>query len=83
MKQILMVGLSGILDTGQVRDRKMVKDILTDGKNVSRFRGKLVKMIKDAGSKYDDYSISPRIRQTLLHWGYELTEKDFFNNSTN
>ena len=30
-------------------------------------------MIKDAGSKFDDYSISPK---TLLHWGYELTEKD-------
>ena len=83
MKQILMVGLSGILDTGQVRDRKMVKDILTDGKNVSRFRGKLVKMIKDAGSKYDDYSISPKIIQILLHWGYEVTEKDFFIGLTN
>ena len=44
---------------------------------VSRFRGKLVKMIKNSGSKYDDYSISPKIRQILLHWGYELTEKDF------
>ena len=41
------------------------------------FRGKLVKMIRDAGSKFDDYSISPKIRQILLHWGYELTEKDF------
>ena len=28
-----------------------------------------------AGSKYDDYSISPKIRQILLHWGYELTKK--------
>ena len=45
---------------------------------VSSFRGKLVKMIKDAGSKFDGYSISPKIRQILLHWGYELTEKDFF-----
>ena len=44
---------------------------------VSRFRGKLVEMIKDAGSKFDDYSISPKIRKILLHWGYELTEKDF------
>ena len=44
---------------------------------MSRFRGKLVKMIKDAGSKFDDYSISPKIRQILLHWGYELIEKDF------
>ena len=50
---------------------------------VSRFRGKLVKMIKDASNKFDGYSISPKIRQILLHWGYELTEKDFFINSTN
>ena len=44
-------------------------------KIVSRFRGKLAKMIKDAGSKFDDYAISPKIRKILLHWGYELTEK--------
>ena len=50
---------------------------------VSRFRGKLVKMIKDAGSKYDDYLISPKIGQILLHWGYEITEKDFFIDLTN
>ena len=50
---------------------------------MSRFRGKLVKMIRDAGSKFDDYSISPKIRQILLHWGYELTKKDFFNELTN
>ena len=43
-----------------------------------RFRGKLVKMVKDVGSKYYDYSILPKIRQILLHWCYELTEKDFF-----
>ena len=47
---------------------------------VSRFMCKLVKIIKDAGNKIDDYSISPKIRQILLHWGYELTEKDFFLN---
>ena len=40
-------------------------------------------MIRDAGSKYDEYSISPKIRQILLHWGYELTEKDFFIDLTN
>ena len=40
------------------------------GKIVSRLRGKLVKKIKYAGSKFDDYSISPKIRQVLLHWGY-------------
>ena len=46
---------------------------------MNRFRGKLDKMIKDAGSKFDDYSISPKIRQILLHWGYEQTEKDFLS----
>ena len=49
-------------------------------KIVSRFRGKLVKMIRDTGSKFDDYSISPEIRQMLLYWGYELTGKDFLMN---
>ena len=52
-------------------------------KIVSRFRGQLVKMIRDVGSKFDDYSILPKIRQILLHWGYELTEKYFFNELTN
>ena len=48
-----------------------------------RFRCKLVKMIKDVGSKFDDFSISPKIRHILLHWGHELTEKDFFISSSN
>ena len=43
---------------------------------VSRFKGKLIEMIKKAGSKFNDYSISPKIRQILLHRGYELTESD-------
>ena len=34
MKQILMVGFSGILDTGQVEDQKMIKDKLIDGKKL-------------------------------------------------
>ena len=34
-------------------------------------------MIKNSGSKYDDYSVSPKIRQISLHFSYELTEKDF------
>ena len=40
-------------------------------------------MIRDVGSKFGDYSILPKIRQVLLHWSYELTEKDFFNELTN
>ena len=40
-------------------------------------------MIKDTGSKFNDYSISPKFRQILLHWGYQLTEEDLFNELTN
>ena len=46
-------------------------------KVVSSFTGKIVKMIRDAGSKFDDYSISLKIRQILLPLGYELNEKNF------
>ena len=60
----------------------MIKGKLIDGKKVvSSFRGKLV--IRDDGSKFEDYSILPKIRQILLRLGYELTKKDFFNELTN
>ena len=79
-----MDGFCGTLNIGWVEDQKMMKDKFNRWKGiVSRFKRKLVKMIKDANSKFDDSSISPRIRQILLHWGYELTEKDFFINSKN
>ena len=44
---------------------------------MKRFRDKLVKMIRNTGSKYDHYSDSPKIGQILLHCGYEFTKKDF------
>ena len=61
-------------DKRQINRRKKI---------VSRCIGKLVKMIKDTGSIFDDYSISPKIRQILLHWVYEITVKKFFINSKN
>ena len=77
-----MAGFSGILVTGKILQDDE-RQINRWKKIVSRFRGKLVKMVRDAGTKFDDYSISSKIRQILLHWGYELTEKDFFNELTN
>ena len=82
MKQILKAGFSGILVTAKILEDDE-RQINRWKKIVSRFRGKLVKMVRDAGTKFDDYSISSKIRQILLHWGYELTEKDFFNELTN
>ena len=80
-----MVSFSGTLDTGWVerRTKDDERQINRWKRIVSRSKGKLVKMSKNGGSKFDDYSISPKIRQILLHWGYELTEKDVFINSTN
>ena len=34
---------------------------------VRRFKGKLGKKIKDANGRSDDYLISPKIKQILLH----------------
>ena len=33
-------------------------------------------MIKNKGSKFNDNNMSPKIRQILLRWGYELKESD-------
>ena len=78
IKQILMDGFNGILDSFLEENfRRREKKKNRREKIVSRFKGKLVKMIKDPGGEFDDYSISPKISQIILHWGYELTEKDF------
>ena len=42
----------------------------------SRFRRMLINMINRKRSTYNDFSVSPKIRQTLQHWGYKLTKKD-------
>lgn len=42
-----------------------------------RFRIQLMNRIGRSKTTFDDLSISPVIRQTLQHWGYVLTEKDF------
>ena len=41
-----------------------------------RFRRTLMNKIIKNNTTYDDYTISPVIRQVLLHWGYQLTKKD-------
>jgi len=42
----------------------------------SRFRLRLINMIKKKKGKYNDERISPVIRQTLQHWGVRLTQRD-------
>merc|ERR1711936_160158 len=42
-----------------------------------RWKNNLIGKIARAGVSYDNPGISPVIRQTLQHWGYRLTEKEF------
>lgn len=41
-----------------------------------RFKRNIIRKIQDKNGEYDDYSISPVIRQGLQHRGYQLTESD-------
>lgn len=49
--------------------------IQTAGPN-SRFRRRLINLVKKHKTAYNDVTISPKIRQTLQHWGYIITEND-------
>ena len=42
-----------------------------------RFRRWLITLIIKKNTTWNDYHISPKIRQSLQHWGYRLTKKDF------
>lgn len=55
--------------------RQITRWIRTAGPK-SRFRRALINLIKKKKTKYDDFTISPKRRQTLQHWAYALTKKD-------
>ena len=57
-------------------DKRQIKRWLALAGPKGRFKNRLVNMIKKKDAKYDDASISPVIRQTLLHWGYQITPGD-------
>lgn len=42
-----------------------------------RWKQNLIAKCVSAGRPFDDASISPVVRQTLLHWGYQLTKQDY------
>jgi len=61
-------------------DERQIKRWIQTAGSKSRFRKRLINLIRKNNTKYNDYKISPKIRQTLQHWGYELTLRDFKNN---
>jgi hypothetical protein len=42
-----------------------------------RWKTRLVNQVAQKNAAFNDQTISPVIRQNLLHWAYELTERDF------
>jgi len=63
-------------------DIRQIKRWLGVAGKKGRFRKRLMNMIyKKGGIEYiHDFSISPSIRQTLQHWGYIVSEKDYMDN---
>jgi len=58
-------------------ERQINRWIRFAGKKKGRWRKTLINRIINSGKKHDDITISPAIRQSLLHWAYELTEEDY------
>ena len=56
-------------------ERQISRWVKTAGPN-SRFRRALINLIIKHKGSFDNFSISPKVRQTLQHWGYILTEHD-------
>lgn len=57
-------------------ERQIDRWIKTAGPK-SRWRRRLINLLREQNSSYDDFTVSPVIRQILQHWGYILTKKDF------
>jgi hypothetical protein len=58
-------------------DERQIKRWLSFAGPNGRFRKRLINMIKDKKTAFNDFSVSPVIRQGLLQWCYEITKKDY------
>lgn len=54
-------------------DARQVSRWLKSAGPKGRFRSQLCNKILAANTSHDDRSISPVIRQTMLHWGLDIT----------
>ena len=57
-------------------DERPIKRWLSFAGESGRFRKRLINMCREQGKDFNDYSVSPVIRQGLQHWGYKLTQED-------
>lgn len=57
-------------------DERQIKRWLSFCGPNGRFKRRLINMINKKNTTYDDFTISPVIRQSMQHWGYQLCETD-------
>lgn len=57
-------------------DTRQIKRWLAFAGPKGRFKNRIVSMIRNANTTYDDVNISPVIRQGLQHWAYQLIPED-------
>ena len=76
-----MVGWNGtvifIMALEHPDDKRQIDRWMGLASERGRFRKWLITKIINADSKYNDFNVSPAMRQTLQHWGYQLTKSDF------
>ena len=60
-----------------VEDERQIKRWEGIASENGRFRKWLVTLILKKNAKWNDFNISPKIRQTLQHWAYKLTNNDY------
>ena len=58
-------------------DKRQIKRWLRLAGPKGRFSKWLITLIHNKNGYWNDPLISPKIRQTLQHWGYKLTKRDF------
>jgi len=46
-----------------------------------RWKNNLISKIVKSGCAWDNYAVSPVVRQTLQHWAYQLSQEDFDKNA--
>lgn len=57
-------------------DERQIKRWLSFCGPNGRFKKRLINMIIKKNTTYDDFTVSPVIRQSMQHWGYQLCESD-------
>lgn len=58
-------------------DQRQISRWIACAGRSGRWKRNLIAKCVRSGKAYNDHGVSPVVRQTLLHWAYELTEKHF------